>query len=131
MFKHSYDDDNYKKINVEKKLKRGERRSGKEVCLSQKYVDKRPISVEKKKDLISFCNSLIIPPIYWPFYNSLTTNTTDFLYQIIWWMIKIQSRLSRNCAYSLYWINLRTKMLIFIINIPHVVHVYNTNFIIR
>jgi hypothetical protein len=34
---------------VEKNLKRGERRSGKEVCLSQKYIDKRPISVEKKK----------------------------------------------------------------------------------
>jgi hypothetical protein len=61
---------------VEKKLKRGERRSGKEVCLSQKYIDKRPISVEKKKDLISLCNSLVIPPIYWPFYNSLTTNIT-------------------------------------------------------
>jgi hypothetical protein len=76
MFKYSYDDDNYKKINVEKNLKRGERRSGKEVCLSQKYIDKRPISVEKKNDLISFCNSLVIPPIYWHFYNSLTTNTT-------------------------------------------------------
>lgn len=76
MFKYSYDDDNYKKINVEKNLKRGERRSGQEVCLSQKYIDKRPISVEKKKDLISFCNSLVIPPIYWHFYNSLTTNTT-------------------------------------------------------
>ena len=48
MFKYSYND-NYKKINVEKKVKRGESRSGKEVCLSQKYFDKRPISVEKKK----------------------------------------------------------------------------------
>ena len=47
MFKYSYND-NYK-INVEKKLKRGERRSGKEVCFSQKYIDKRPISVEKKR----------------------------------------------------------------------------------
>jgi hypothetical protein len=47
---------------------------------------------------------------------------------IIWRMIKIQSRLSRNCANSLCWINLRTTMLIFIIYIPHVVHVYNTNF---
>jgi hypothetical protein len=54
--KSLYDDDNYKKINVEKNLKRGERRSGKEVCLSQKYIDKRPIYVEKKKDLISFCD---------------------------------------------------------------------------
>ena len=49
MFKYSYNDDNYKKINVEKRLKRGERRSGKEVCLSKKYIDKRPISVEKKR----------------------------------------------------------------------------------
>lgn len=48
MLRYSYDDDNYKKMNVEKKLKRGERRSGKEVCLSQKYIDKRPISVGKK-----------------------------------------------------------------------------------
>jgi hypothetical protein len=33
-------------------------------------------TVEKKNDLISFRNSLVIPPIYWHFYNSLTTNTT-------------------------------------------------------
>jgi hypothetical protein len=36
MFKYSYDDDNYKKINVEKKSKRGERRSGKEVVVCLK-----------------------------------------------------------------------------------------------
>jgi hypothetical protein len=47
MFKYSYDDDNYKKINVEKKLKRGERRSGKEVCLSQKYIDQFPLRIKR------------------------------------------------------------------------------------
>jgi hypothetical protein len=35
------------KINVEKKLKRGERRNVQQIIIRQKYMDKRSISIEK------------------------------------------------------------------------------------
>lgn len=60
-------------INVEKKLKRGERRN-KSIVLNTKYTAKRAISIEKKADLVSLCISLVVPPTHLPFYNSLTTN---------------------------------------------------------
>lgn len=50
-------------INVEKKLKRGERRN-KNIVLNQKYTTKRAISIEKKADLMSLCNSLVVPPMH-------------------------------------------------------------------
>ena len=71
-FKYSYDDEDYQRINVEKRLKRGERRNSKEVLLSPKYKDKRSISKEKKNELLSFCKSFVIPPEHWSFYQSLT-----------------------------------------------------------
>jgi hypothetical protein len=42
-FKYSYDDEDYQKINVEKRLTRGERRNSKEVLLSPKYKGKRSL----------------------------------------------------------------------------------------
>ena len=72
-FKYTFDDDNFMEINVEKKLKRRERRN-KNILLQPKYTEKRKISTEKKADLLSLCTSFAIPPIHWPFYNSLTTN---------------------------------------------------------
>ena len=63
-FKYSYDDEDYQKINVEKRLKR----NSKEVLLSPKYKGKRFISKEKKNDLLSLCKSFVIPPEHWFFY---------------------------------------------------------------
>lgn len=72
-FKNDFDNEHFMEINVEKKLKRWERRN-KNIVLNTKYTEKRAISIEKKADLVSLCNSLVVPPIHWPFYNSLTTN---------------------------------------------------------
>jgi len=72
-FKYDFDDEHFMEINVEKKLKRGERRN-KNIVFSPKYTAKRAISIEKKADLMLLCNSLVVPPIHWPFYSSLTTN---------------------------------------------------------
>jgi hypothetical protein len=42
------------------KLKRGERRNGQQTILWQTYMDKHSISIDKKADLLSLCNSLVI-----------------------------------------------------------------------
>ena len=73
-FKYSYDEEVFSKIDVSKKLKRGDRQS--KISLSRKYFEKRPVSVEKKADLISLCNNLVVPAIYRPFYEALPTSKT-------------------------------------------------------
>lgn len=75
-FKYSYNEEAFSKINVSKKLKRGERQSTCTISLSKKYFEKRPVSMEKKADLISLCNNLVVPALYRPYYEALSTNKT-------------------------------------------------------
>ena len=46
---------------------------GKEVVLAQCYDGQQCISKEKKKDLLSMCDSLVIPKEYHTFYQALPT----------------------------------------------------------
>ena len=72
--KQSFTDPEFKVIDVFKPT-RG-RPSIAKKPLKQKYLEKLPVSVQKKNDLLSLCDSLIIPARYREFYDALPTNKT-------------------------------------------------------
>lgn len=60
-FKYDFDDEHFMEINVKRNW--SVERRNKNIVLIPKYTEKRAISIEKKADLISLCNSLVVPPI--------------------------------------------------------------------
>lgn len=71
LVKYDFDDSNFLCINV-KRAQRGRPKSGDK--LPMKYQNKLPISVAKKNDLLDLCKGLVIPEIYWQYYDNLLTN---------------------------------------------------------
>ena len=70
--KESFDQESFRVIKIHKGT-RGRPISDPKP-LPPKYHDSLPVSEVKKKDLVSLCNSLIIPALYRPFYDNLKTS---------------------------------------------------------
>lgn len=71
--KYNFDDVDFMCINA-KRVKRG--RPETHCKISKKYQDKLSISIAKKKDLLDLCKGLVIPEIYWQYYQNLKTCKT-------------------------------------------------------
>ena len=71
--KESFTDQQFRSIRI--RQTRG-RPSDTPKAIPNKYDSRLPITVQKKKDLMSLCDSLIIPEHYRCFYEGLKTSTT-------------------------------------------------------
>lgn len=72
-FKYDFSEENYRKLNCSNHLKltRGRKKKEQELILEKVYNNPIPITEVKYKDLISLCDTLIIPTKYHDFYRSL------------------------------------------------------------
>ncbi|CAH2208533.1 jg8080, partial [Pararge aegeria aegeria] len=72
-FKYNFFEENYRKLNCGNNLKltRGRKKKEKEVILEKVYNNPIPITEVKYRDLISLCDTMIIPKKYHTFYNNL------------------------------------------------------------
>uniref|UniRef100_A0A2S2NJY1 DUF7869 domain-containing protein n=2 Tax=Schizaphis graminum TaxID=13262 RepID=A0A2S2NJY1_SCHGA len=71
LYKTSFSDTEFKKINLYHGGARGRNPSLANYTLKQAYTQKNKISVNKKRDLMSLCQDNYIPNIYHDFYKSL------------------------------------------------------------
>lgn len=76
-FKYDFFEENYKKLNCgnNSKLTRGRKKKEQELILEKLYKNPIPITDVKYKDLISLCDTLIIPNKYHDFYKNLKHST--------------------------------------------------------
>ena len=72
-FKESFEEDTFRSICISLKQTRG-RPSDSVKPIPKKCASPLPISVKKKQDLLSLCDSLVIPALYGHFYQGLKTN---------------------------------------------------------
>lgn len=72
-FKHDFSEENYRKLYCSNNLKltRGKKKKEQELILEKVYNNSIPITGVKYKDLISLCDTLIIPNKYHDFYRNL------------------------------------------------------------
>lgn len=72
-FKYDFFEDNYRKLNCSNNLKltRGRKKKEQEVILEKVYNNPIPIPELKYKDLISLCDTMIIPKKYHDFYEKI------------------------------------------------------------
>ena len=69
-YKNTYENDEFMKINVNMK-KKGRRSSGIPYNIKLAYAEKPKITENKKRDLLSLCDSNHIPKVYHSFYKNL------------------------------------------------------------
>ena len=73
-FNYSFESSAFMEINVRKSNFRGRKTKMRNIKLSQLYASKLPISEAKKNDLLSLCQSGVIPDIYHTYYENLPTS---------------------------------------------------------
>lgn len=73
-FNYSFEKDEFLKVNFKSTTRRSGRPVSGEIELQQRYPSKLPISVCKKKDLLSLCTNGIIPESFHEYYKGLPTD---------------------------------------------------------